>query len=294
MNRLRCGLILCALVVSSCSSPPAQGAQRELLTNLVPRVNELLREDREAARRGIIEAARRLSRGFQFDENVRADRLRGGLGVLRDTRRGIAEFIVSPITFLAVTDAQGVVITRNGDEADDRMRGQNYAEIYAPVQAALDGDVSYGVVDFGRDQDIPSVTVIHAAPIYYEGELVGTVIAGMPFWRLAERLSLQIRTESSEQVLAGESIWVSLYSGAQLFYSPGAPLEIVASVPSAETRQAGLATSPGGFTLAHDFYGADYGIAVIPLENLSHAEAGSSSMDGGFVIYRSEPQGPAE
>lgn len=281
---------LCLSFFAGCSNPPAQGAQRELLSELVPRVSELLRADREKARRGIIEAARRLSRGFEFDESVRAERLRGGLGVLRDTRRGIEEFIVSPITFLAVTDQEGVVITRDGNAENDRMRGNNYAETYPPVQAALDGQIGYGVVDFGRDEAIPSVTVIHTAPIRYQGEVVGTVIAGMPFWRLAERLSLQMRTESSEEVLAGEAIWVSLYSRGQLFYSPGAPLEIVASVPTAETRDAGLSRSPSGFTIAHDFYGADYGIAVIPLLNLSHVEDGENTMDGGFIIYRSEPQ----
>ena len=279
-------LLICAMVASNgCGPEGAPQAQRTLLETHVPRVKEVVNLDRQRTRAGVIAAAARLAPGFRVEEPLSRERqMRRALTLVQEPPRGIPEFIASPISFLAVIDAEGIVVCRDGQEEHDRMKGQNMAERFEVVRNALDGEVGYQLGEFGsEEQGGTSHTMLFAAPIYNEGgTIVGVTLAGIPLWREAQRLSRQLRVELAEEINEGMVLWVSLYDGDDLIPSPTAPMEIVGELPTAETRSAGFARSPGGFTGDARLYGLWYGYAVVPLPTIGE--------NVGMVVYRSEPE----
>lgn len=277
-------LVLCALALGACGPEGAPQAQRALLETHVPRAKEVVNLDRQRTRTGVIAAAARLAPGFRVeDPESRERQMRRALTLVQEPPRGIPEFIASPISFLAVIDAEGVVVCRDGQAEHDRMKGQNMAERFELVRNALAGEVGYELGEFGSEEEGgTSHSMLFAAPIYNEGgTIVGATLAGIPLWREAQRLSRQLRVELAEDINEGMVLWVSLYDGDELIPSPNAPTEIVGEVPDAETRSAGFARSAGGFTGETHMFRQWYGYAVVPLPTIAE--------NVGVVVYRSEP-----
>lgn len=270
------------VLAAACGPQGAPHAQRAILREHIPRVKEILRQDRLRHREGVIEAARRLRRGFLVEDHARREReMRRVLQQLQEPPRGIGAFITSPMSFLAAVDADGIVIARDSD--DDQMKGQNFAERYEVVRAALEGRVSRGLGEFEALQEgaPPSYSILFAAPARHEGRVVGAVVAGIPLWRESQRLSRQLRVELAPEIERGLIVWVYLYKGDRVFPSPEAPPEVTEVLPDAAARAAGLARSPGGFTGQMQLYTKWYGYGVVPMPAIAE--------DVGVIVVRADP-----
>ncbi|MAC26008.1 MAG: hypothetical protein CMH59_05945 [Myxococcales bacterium] len=267
-----------------CDEGGAPEAQRALLQEHVPRVKELLRQDRERHRAGVREAAQLLKRGFGVpDAETRERQMRVALGRIQQpaARGSVPQFIASPMAFLAAVDIDGTVIARDSDE--DHMAGQQWKERYASVREALEeGNVTYELAEFPAIEEgqPSSFSMIFTAPVQHEGQRVGAVTAGIPLWREAQRLSRQLRIDHAEAIEAGLTLWVYMYRGDRVFYGPDAPPELNEVVPDAATRQAGLERSPGGFTRDLQLYTRWYGYAVVPTPAIGE--------DAGIIVFRAE------
>jgi hypothetical protein len=118
---------------------------------------------------------------------------------------------------------------------------------------------------------------VMAAPAHYQGKVVGALVLGIPLWRLQQQLSKQLQME-----LAGKDrvvVWVYVYQGDKLHHH-GTPPDLDKLVPDTNTRKAGLAKSPGGFTGEVAQYGFWYCYGVRPLRVFGP--------DLGVVIFRME------
>ena len=263
---------------AGCEPEGAPGARKALLEQHVPRVKEILREDREKHWEAIQEAASRLAPGFGVeDADSREAQMRVALRRVQELPRGIAGLVVSPISFLAVADARGVVIARDLDDGDDTMQGQDFAERFAPVAAALEsGTPQMGLVSFENEGDDPSVnrsSWLFAAPARRGGEVVGAVVAGIPLWREAQRLSRQLRVELAPQIEGGLIIWTLMLDGEQLIVPPGAPTEVTSELPDGAALRRRLEGSDGGFTSEMQAFGKWYGYAVVPAPTVGEGVA---------------------
>ncbi|MEM9069050.1 MAG: hypothetical protein AAGE52_11120 [Myxococcota bacterium] len=279
-------LILIAIPIAlACGPEGAPNAQRQVLREHVPRVKEILQLDRQRHRDGVIETAERIKRGFLVEDRARLEGdMRRVLQRLQEPPRGVAEFIASPMAFLAAVGDDGIVIARDSD--DDHMRGQNFAEAYPVVQAALqEGTVGRGIGEFAALEEgaPPSYSILFAAPSRHEGEVVGAVVAGIPLWREAQRLSRQLRVELATEIAEGLIVWVYLYKGDRIFESPEAPPEVTAILPDSTVREAGFARSPGGFSGDVQLHTKWYGYAVVPTPAIGE--------DIGVIVIRADPPG---
>ncbi|GAB4216445.1 MAG: hypothetical protein OHK0013_42980 [Sandaracinaceae bacterium] len=279
---LRLALLLALLASTSgiLGCETAEHAQRVIHDSHVPRIQALVREDLERTDRGLQQAALRLGRGFSVsDPAQRAREMRRALALLTEPPRGIDELTISPISFVAVVGADGVVICRDRDP--DPMAGQNAGEMFPSVRRTLTEGVSTrALVEWPGlvPTEPPAVLMLHAVPTYYEGRLAGAVIAGTPLWRTAQRLTRQLQAETANE--GGTIIWVYLYRGDTI-HSRGTPADLDTIVPSAAERAAGLARSPGGFTGEVAQFGRWYAYGVVPLPELGD--------DVGFIVWRSDP-----
>ena len=275
------GLFFSLISAFACGPSGAPEAQRTLLREQVPRIKEVIQQDRQRHWQGVQEAARRLRRGFLVeDRDIRERQMRRVLVQIQEPPRGIGAFIVSPMTFLAAIDRDGIVIARDSDE--DYMKDQDFEERYPVVRAALQGEVGMQLGEFAALEEgaPPSYSIMFAAPARYQGEITGAVVAGIPLWREAQRLSRQLRVDAATQVHEGLALWVYLYKGDRVFYSPEAPPELLEYLPDEAARNAGLQRSPGGFTGEFHFYRRWYGYAVIPIPTLGE--------DIGMIALRSD------
>jgi hypothetical protein len=198
--------------------------------------------------------------------------------VIRNPKVGIEQLVISPMSFIAVADKDGVVIAR--DAVPDHMKGVNLAQKFPVVKRALAGKEGHeiGQFDSPKPGEKPSITIIFAAPAFYQGEVVGAVVIGIPLWRLAQRLSRQLQTEQ-----AGEGqvvLWVYIYRGDELYYQ-GTPQTMDMLVPDGKARRLGLSKSPGGYTGAAEQFSAWYGYGVRPLRILGD--------NVGMVVFRMDP-----
>jgi hypothetical protein len=272
-------IILFAAIAIGCGESAADNARRKIRLEHAPRVAQIVVQDINRHAIGLRSAAKLLAPGFVRVQGEQQERdMRFVFRRLRNPKLGIEQLIISPMSFIATVDRGGVVIAR--DATPDRMKGLNLAHKFAVVKRALAGKESYEVSQFESSQpgEKPSVTIIMAAPAFYEGEVVGAVVIGIPLWRLAQRLSRQLQTE-----LAGEGqvvLWVYIYRGDELFYQ-GTPQTMDMLVPDGKTRRAGLAQSPGGYTGATQQFSAWYGYGVRPLKILGD--------DIGIVVFRMDP-----
>ena len=276
-------LVLAAMLLTTagCGPDGAPNAQRQLLREHVPRLKEVIALDRRRHRDGVIEAAHRLRRGFLVEDPATRERqMRQVMTQLQEPPRGVGAFIASPMSFLAAIDRDGIVIARDGD--NDQMKGQNFGERYEVIANALRGEVGMGLGEFDalEEGEPSSFSILFAAPARHEGEIVGAVVAGIPFWREAQRLSRQLRVELATEIEQGLIVWAYLYKGDRIFYSPEAPPEVTDVLPDAATRRAGLQASPGGFTGEVRLHTKWYGFAVVPIPTLGE--------DVGLVVVRAD------
>ena len=274
---MRWGLIgLAVLMLLACEDDAAvKQAEDRIRTVDLARVEALIQQDLENHQAGVVKAAEKLTPGFAVsDPAKRESQMRSALRILQQPKKGIDEFVASPMSFLAALDVEGVVIAR--DRSPDRMKGQDYKSRFEVVTQALDGSAATGLGEFfAEDPNAPSSwSILFAAPAMRNRRVVGVVVAGIPLSRLAQRLSRQLRVEQEQ----GDPVWVYLYKGDRLFHWATPPL-VDALVPSAEQRAKVLAASPSGYTDKVRLQGELEVYGVFPIQLLGP--------DLGTVIFRS-------
>ncbi len=274
---MRWGLIgVAVLALAGCENDAAvrKTADRVRTVDLA-RVEELIEQDLENHQAGVVKAAAKLAPGFAVaDPAKRESQMRAALRILQQPKKGIDEFVASPMSFLAALDVDGVVIAR--DRSPDRMKGQDYKSRFDVVQQALQGSAATGLGEFfAEDPNAPSSwSILFTAPAIQDDRVVGVALAGIPLSRLAQRLSRQLRVEQKQ----GDPVWVYLYKGERVFHWDTPPL-VDQLVPSAEQRAKVLAASPSGYTDKVRLQGKFEVYGVFPIQLLGP--------DVGTVIFRS-------
>jgi hypothetical protein len=266
-------LILVAL--GGCENTAAIERTELKLRNVdLPRVEALVQQDLDQHRAGVLKAAAKLAPGFALaDPAARESQVRAALRILQQPKRGIDEFVASPMSFLAAIGTDGIVVAR--DREPDRMAGQDFKSRFDVVGEALGGSATVGLGEFfAKDPESPSSwSILFAAPSIKDERVVGAVLAGIPLSRLAQRLSRQFRVEQQ----AGDPVWVYLYKGARLFHWDTPP-EVDALIRDPKARAQGLAASPAGFTAKARLQGELQLYGVFPLALLGE--------DIGVIIVR--------
>ncbi len=281
---LTLSLLALTLLATGCGPEGAPESQRQILREHVPSLKRHLQQDRERHYAGVVEAARLVAPGFLVeDRGSRERQMRTALRRIQEpaARGNVPHFVASPMSFLAAIGSDGIVIAR--DSEDDQMKGQDFAARYATVRAALErGRVGYELAEFAAEEEgaPPSYSMIFVAPARRAGEIVGAVVAGIPLWREAERLSRQMRVDFAPQIERGLTLWAYLYKGDRVFYGPEAPPELNEALPDAATRAAGLQRSVGGFTGEFQAFRRWYGYAVVPMPGVAD--------DVGLIVLRAE------
>ena len=279
MVTLRLTTVLALILVAGCNEgEAARIAQDHIVREHIPRMVAVIDEDMARHKKGLTYAADRVAAGFVKAAPERIEQeMRQVLRLIRSPKKGVSELVISPMSFMAAVDKNGVVIARDADP--DKMKGMNLAEMFPQVRKALADELSWGIGEFENEikGGDPSVTMIMAAPAHYKGEVVGAIALGIPMWRLAQRLSKQLQAESSRK---GIVLWVYVYRDSTLFHH-GTPPDLDLLVPDQKARRAGLSKSPKGFTGAVSQYGFEYGFAVHPIPLLGK--------DAGIIIFRMDP-----
>lgn len=276
------GVFLCAgLFNVGCDKDGSAHARKVVREQHGPEVANILLKDLQNHRVGLRRAAALLAPGFVRATGEEQEvGMRKAMKIVRGTKKGISELVISPMSFLAVVDRNGVVIAR--DVEPDTMKGMDLAKQFPSVAQALAGTEGFELGEFEnpKDPENPSVSIVMAAPARYKGEVVGAVVLGIPLWRMAQRMSRQLQMEYLGD--KGPAVlWVYLYRGDKLHHhgtSPG----LDELVPDGKARVAGLSKSPGGFTGGVNQHSAWYGYGVRPLRVLGP--------DTGAVIFRMDPQ----
>lgn len=268
--------LLAVALLCGCESRAAvERTQTRLREADLPRVQALIEQDLQNHQRGVVKAADKLAPGFAVsDPSARESQVRAALKILQQPKKGIDEFVASPMSFLAAIGRDGVVIAR--DREPDRMAGQDYGSRFEVVRQALGGTAATGLGEFyAKDPQAPSSwSILFAAPSLREGEVVGAALAGIPLSRLAQRLSRQFRVEQTE----GAPVWVYLYKGERLFHWDTPP-EVDALIRDPAARARGLAASPSGYTETARLQGELQVYGVFPIVLLGP--------DVGTIIVRS-------
>jgi hypothetical protein len=196
-------------------SAAVERAQQHIRDIDLPRVQALIQQDLENHQAGVVKAAAKLAPGFALaNPAARESQVRAALRILQQPKRGIDEFVASPMSFLAAIGLDGVVIAR--DREPDRMAGQDFKSRFEVVRQALGGTAATALGEFyAEDPNAPSSwSILFAAPSLRAGKVVGAVLAGIPLSRLAQRLSRQFRVEQKK----GARVWVYLYKGDRIFH----------------------------------------------------------------------------
>lgn len=268
-------LLLAVAALSGCEDSAAvERTQTQLRDVDYPRVRVLVEQDLENHQAGIVKAAAKLAPGFAVsDPDTRENQVRAALRILQQPKKGIDEFVASPMSFLAAVGVDGIVVAR--DRESDRMKGQDFKTRFEVVREALGGTAATGFGEFyAEDPEAPSSwSVLFAAPSLRDGKVVGAVLAGIPLSRLAQRLSRQFRVEQKR----GSPVWVYLYKGDRLFHWDTPP-EVDALVRDPVAREKALAASPAGYTEKGRLQGELQVYGVFPLALLGP--------DVGTIIFR--------
>jgi hypothetical protein len=268
-------LLLSVAVLAGCENTAAvERTVRQIQDVDVPRVQALVEQDLAQHQAGVVKAAQKLGPGFVLsDPAARESQVRSALRILQQPKKGIDEFVASPMSFLAAIGVDGLVIARDRDP--DRMKGQDFKTRFDVVREALGGTAATGLGEFyAKDPNAPSSwSILFAAPSLRDDRVVGAVLAGIPLSRLAQRLSRQFRVEQKE----GAPVWVYVYKGKRLFHWDTPP-EVDALVRDPVARGEGLAGSPAGYTEKVRLQGELQVYGVFPLELLGP--------DVGMIIFR--------
>jgi hypothetical protein len=272
-------LLACAL--AACNKPHAIESRKKIRMQHAPRVAQIVLDDLNRHAAGLRHAADRIAAGFVKVQGEQQEReMRIVLKLLRSPKKGVQELVISPLSFIAAVDKQGVVIAR--DSEPDHMKGMKLGELFPTVKAALAGQEGFEVGEFASIEPggKPSVSIVMAAPSHYGDEVVGALVLGIPLWRLQQRLSKQLQMEEAGQK-QGVVIWAYLYRGDEV-HAHGTPRDLDLIVPDAKARSAGMARSPGGFTGEVSQYSYWYGYGVRPIRVLGP--------NTGMVVFRMDPQ----
>jgi len=269
-------LLLLAITLAGCEGRAAlERAQKQIRDVDYPRVGALIQQDLENHQAGVLKAAEKLAPGFAVaDPAARESQVRAALRILQQPKKGIDEFVSSPMSFLAAVGLDGIVIAR--DREPDRMAGQDFKTRFDVVRQALGGTAVTALGEFyAADPNAPSSwSILFAAPSLRDGKVVGAVLAGIPLSRMAQRLSRQFRVEQKE----GASVWVYLYKGERIFHWDTPPqVDVLIRDPVARAK--GLAASPAGYTEKVRLQGDLQVYGVFPLALLGP--------DVGTIIFRS-------
>jgi hypothetical protein len=263
-----------ALLLGCEDSAAVDRTQDQIRDIDLPRVQALVQQDLENHQAGVVKAAKKLAPGFALaDPETREKQVRAALRILQQPKKGIDEFVASPMSFLAAVGLDGLVIAR--DREPDRMKGQDFKSRFELVAQALDGTAATGLGEFyAEDPSAPSSwSILFAAPSLRDGQVVGAVLAGIPLSRLAQRLSRQFRVEQKK----GAPVWVYLYKGIRLFHWDTPP-EVDVLIRDPVARAKGLAASPAGYTEKVRLQGELQVYGVFPLALLAP--------DLGTIIFR--------
>ena len=238
-------LLFFGLLLVGCENSAAVARTETQLRDVdLSRVQELVQQDLENHQAGVVKAAAKIAPGFAVpDPEKRESQIRAALRILQQPKKGIDEFVASPMSFLAAIGPDGIVIAR--DREQDRMTGQDFRSRFEVVRQALAGSSATGLGEFfAEDPNAPSSwSILFAAPSMKEGKVVGAVLAGIPLSRLAQRLSRQFRVEAAK----GDPVWVYLYKGERLFHWDTPP-EVDALIRDPAARAERLAAAPAGYT----------------------------------------------
>jgi hypothetical protein len=270
-----------ALPLAACGPEGAPHARAVIHDTLAPEVRRIVTEDIARHLQGSKAAAARLVPGFAVENpEQREAEVRTALRLLTKPPRGIAELIASARSFTAAVGADGVVIATDAAEDKDRMTGLDVGKIFPVVQAAAQGKTSHGVHQFPAM--VPgtegSWSLLFAAPSTKAGNSVGSVLTGIPLWKLSQRLTRQMQLDHASE--KGAIFWVYMYKGDKLHHF-GTPPDLDTMIPDAAMRDAGLSKSPGGFTGEFMQFGRWYAFGVVPLRILAP--------DVGAIIVRADP-----
>lgn len=267
-------LLLLPFLAACENTAAVEQTRNQLRAGDYPRVQQLVEQDLSNHQSGVVKAAEKLGPGFAVSNPAkRESQLRSALRILQEPKKGIDEFVASPMSFLAAVGLDGVVIARDRDP--DRMKGQDFKSRFDIVAQALGGTAATGLGEFfAEDPNAPSSwSILFAAPSIRDGKVVGAVLAGIPLSRLAQRLSRQFRVEKEE----GATVWVYLYKGDRLFHWDTPP-EVDALVRDPVARAKALAASPAGYTETARLQGELQVYGVFPLALLGP--------DLGTIIFR--------
>ncbi len=275
-------ICLCLLsVLLACGPEGAPGARRTIREVHAREVGALVRGDIARHLRGVDKAADKIGRGFLVeDAAVRERQMRTALRLLSKPPRGVPELIASARTFVAAVGADGIVLATDATKETDRMTGVDLGKQFQVVRDALAGRTGYAIDQFPALEEggEGSVSLLFAAPARREEQVVGAVLAGIPLWRLSQRLGKQLQLDHVSE--RGAILWVYVYRGDALHHF-GTPPDLDMMIPDAATRKAGLDKSPGGFTGEFLQFGRAYGYGVLPLRALGP--------NMGVVIVRADP-----
>ena len=259
-------LLLVGFALVGCENSAAIARTETQLRDVdLSRVQELVQQDLENHQAGVVKAAAKIAPGFAVpDPEKRESQIRAALRILQQPKKGIDEFVASPMSFLAAIGPDGIVIAR--DREQDRMTGQDFRTRFEVVRQALAGSSATGLGEFfAEDPNAPSSwSILFAAPSMKEGKVVGAVLAGIPLSRLAQRLSRQFRVEAAK----GDPVWVYLYKGERLFHWDTPP-EVDALIRDPAARAERLAASPAGYTDKTRLQGELQVYGVFPIELLA-------------------------
>lgn len=269
-------LLLAAVALTGCENRAAlERTQSQLRDDDYPRIQELIQRDLQNHQVGVAKAAAKLAPGFGVrDPAKRESQVRSALRILQEPKKGIDEFVASPMSFLAAVGPEGLVIAR--DREPDRMKGQDFGARFDVVAQALKGSAATGLGEFfAKDPNAPSSwSILFCAPSMKDGQVVGAVLAGIPLSRLAQRLSRQFRVEQKK---GSSPAWVYLYKGKRLFHWDTPP-EVDALIRDPVARERGLSASPAGYTETARLQGELQVYGVYPLALLAP--------DVGTIIFR--------
>jgi hypothetical protein len=275
-------VLLCLNALVACEGDKARAQRQLIATKHAARVGSIIKEDLERHARGLAVGAAKIAPGFVKVEGLQQDQdMRQVLKILRNTKTGVPELIISPMSFMAVVGMDGVAIARDVELPQDKMKGMELGKLFPSVQRALAGEAGWEVGQFESTEKggKPSVSIVMAAPSLYDGKVVGALVLGIPMWRLQQRISKQLAMEESGSK-PGLVLWVYLYRGDELFFH-GTPPDLEKLFPPKAARDAQLAKSPKGFTSEFQDKGFWYGYGVKPLPLLGP--------DFGAIIVRMDP-----